>query len=1135
MEEKNEQEVVLEIKDKSLIVSASAGSGKTSTMIRKIFNTIYENKVDISNLLVLTYTNAAAAEMKSRLNEFLLNKIVESDDRDFLQKQINKLSVADISTFHSFYEKLIKANYYLLNINPSFVIADDSESKILKENAFGLAINQIKQDENKYLKLFSAFNKKRNESALLGRVLKLQDFLSAEIDDEKWLNEISLSMINNLNLPKKILNDYYNQNINYAIKNFNKMLETATLRNQDKIALHCNACLSELDSLLSLNIEQKQDKISNFTFPRFTKSIDDDLELVENLKAAKKIFTRFIKNVKDEKIDIFTENEENLSHVKEKYEIFIEFYRIYLQCLNELKNKNSVYDFSDIEKMALKLLQLPQVESAVKEQYKYVFVDEFQDVNTLQNEILKHLCNKNNVFIVGDPKQSIYAFRQSDVSIFTDTVKNFRENEFAEDKNLKNNYRSNEKILEFCNTIFSNIMTDKTAGLDYLNTSKFQPYAKIPTEFAPVNILLCNKLGETTERNLEIYKVFNAPTKRISYSEEAIMIFDEICKLLGKQIYDDKLKTFRKVKYSDITILVRSRGNLSDSLASIFEDNGVPYMLNAEKDLKKSKLVLALVSALTIATDYYSCIDYMAFLNRFCALSFDEMSKIKLATDETDLKMACFKYLADFKESQISKKLELGETLIENFKIKIEIDGAYKALNWLVNNSKFSDFVDEIDNFEEEQQMMKSFLNFVETSKYNNNLILLLNLINENSALKVEQNMSSGLDKINITTIHASKGLEYNIVFLAGLGKSLFKNMPNSSDIKINKNLGIALKINEDENISLFEKAIKIKEKSLELAESLRLLYVGMTRAKNHLFLTAQGDFEDVIKVDEDNLTFVDDNYMTYILGSLSEEQVNAVNANRDVLEEGFNIRFVREWGVNVINNELPLTEIQKENIVENIEKLSQYDFTSELSRLAQKTSVSEIIKDENEYESLNIIPNTLQITEHLQGVQSGVEIGNAFHEIMERAIFGIDINSLKGICQEVYENYLANGVKLENDFVELSSGLCLKALKEINQVVGNSQIYKEKKFMINASPMEVLNSGSTEKVLIQGIIDFFALGEKVTLIDYKYSFINNDEKLKEKYKNQLKIYCFALEKYLNRKVDAIYLLNLRNGHLIEL
>ena len=213
MEEKNEQDVVLEIKDRSLIVSASAGSGKTSTMIRKIFNTIFDNKVDISNLLVLTYTNAAAAEMKSRLNEFLLNKIAESDDREFLQKQVNKLSIADISTFHSFYEKLIKANYYLLNINPSFVIADDSESKILKENAFSLAINQFKVDVEKYLKLFSAFNKKRNETALFNRILKLQDFLSAEIDDEKWLDEISLSMINNLNLPKEILNDYYNQNI----------------------------------------------------------------------------------------------------------------------------------------------------------------------------------------------------------------------------------------------------------------------------------------------------------------------------------------------------------------------------------------------------------------------------------------------------------------------------------------------------------------------------------------------------------------------------------------------------------------------------------------------------------------------------------------------------------------------------------------------------------------------------------------------------------------------------------------------------------------------------------------------------------------------------------------------------------
>ena len=209
----------------------------------------------------------------------------------------------------------------MLNINPSFVIADDSESKILKENAFSLAINQFKADEEKYLKLFSAFNKKRNETALFNRILKLQDFLSAEIDDEKWLDEISLSMINNLNLPKEILNDYYNQNISYAIENFDAILETATLRSQDKIAAHCNACLSELNSVLSSDILQKQQRLIDFSFQRFVKGKDDDPELVENLKSIKKIFSKFVKNVKEENINMFAENGENLAKIKEKYQI----------------------------------------------------------------------------------------------------------------------------------------------------------------------------------------------------------------------------------------------------------------------------------------------------------------------------------------------------------------------------------------------------------------------------------------------------------------------------------------------------------------------------------------------------------------------------------------------------------------------------------------------------------------------------------------------------------------------------------------------------------------------------------------------------------------------------------------------
>lgn len=1133
MENKNEQEYVLESKDKSLIISASAGSGKTSTMIRKIFKTIYDNKVDISNLLVLTYTNSAAAEMKARLNEYLLSKCAESDDKLFLQNQINQLSIADISTFHSFYEKLIKSYYYLLDISPSFVIADENEMQLLKMQAFRQATINFKQDEQKYLNLFSAFNKKKSEHAIFEKIKKLQEFLTAETDEMFWLDNIALSMINDPKISTDILEDFCNEQILFAIKNLEVLLNASVSKEQDRIPAHINACLSDLNSLLSCDMKMKQSCLQNFAFSRFVATKNDDKEIIEKLKSIKSNFTKFVKeNFKDANIQLFDKNDSELLEIKEKYKLFVDFYKLYKNELDTIKLVNSIYDFSDIEKMALKLLSLPQVENEVKNKYKFVFVDEFQDVNNIQNEILKHLVRQNNVFIVGDPKQSIYAFRQSDVSIFLNKSKEFRQSEYAEEFNLKNNYRSNNKILEFCNTIFKNIITEKTAGLNYKETSMFHPFADIPTKFAPVNILLSRQVKKEKEKTkLNLYKVFDAKTKQLTYNNEAYMIFKKICELLDGEIYDDKIKTFRKIKYSDITILVRSRGNLSNSLAKIFEDYNVPYVLNAEKDLKKSKLVLALICALNLISNYYDDIDLATFLNRFCGLSFQDLSEIRLKFPQLKFKDACKEYFNLFDaQGSIINGIKLLYTLLERAKKICDVEGVFKSLNWLIKNSKFLNFVDELDGNEEEQQMMQSFLTFIETNKYNNNLILLLNLINENDTLKVEQNLNGGLDRINITTIHASKGLEYNIVFLAELGKSIFKNS-HSSDIKINKNLGIALRINEADDVSIFEKAIKIKERELELAESLRLLYVGMTRAKNHLFLTAQGKFEEINFVDENNINFVESNYMQYILGSLENKNVLS-----DFENEDFCLKYFDEENVesDVNKNELKINN--SDILLQNIEKIREFDFKNQLSGYAQKTSVSKILSDENEQSCVTYLPNSLELDEHLQGVQMGTEIGIAYHEIMERANINIDKKDLKFICEDVYKKYLEKAVEFEENFVENSTNLTFNALQNIKKIVGqNVKIYKEKKFMINASPYEIFGEGVKQKVLIQGIIDFFAIGEKVILIDYKYSLIKDDIKLKQKYESQLKIYAFALSKFLNKNIDEIYILNLKNGHIINL
>lgn len=1139
MEEKkqiHEQDRVLAVKNKSVIVSASAGSGKTHTMINKIYKTLVEENVDVSSLLVLTYTDAAATEMKLRLNGLLTEKLTEGKNVQFLQNQLSKISVADISTFHSFYEKLIKSNYYYLNINPAFSILENAEIEILKEKAFKNAMQKIKSNEEKFLKLFVSYSKKRNERGLKKRIYNLFNFLSAQHNEEDWLDKTALKLVENPDLAKQIINDFYSENIDRAILEFEAILKKSVEVGQAKIADHSNRALSKLNALSKCSISERQRIFLNeFTFDRFMQSKDIDLELFAEFKRVKEDFGRFVKNVKEENLDV-----ENIETDKTKlnYELFLEFYKSFIDELNKLKVEMSAYDFSDLEKMALKLLQNERVRQKVKEQYRYIFVDEFQDVNNLQNAILNLIAKCDNAFIVGDPKQSIYAFRQSDVELFSNKQKEFDFSERAENLSLKNNYRSNKKILEFCNGIFSKIITEKTTGLNYKETSMFQPEADIPTAFQPVNFLLCQKPEREEREEVEKrYSVFEAGKVKAGYSLEVLAIYNQIKSLVGKEIYDKSLKTFRKVRYGDIAILVRKRGSITNGLAQIFDASGIPYLLNAEKDLKKSKLVVAFIPALRFASGYYSEIDLATILNKFFAVSYQELANIRQKYFDKTLSEAV-EECAGF-DDKISAKLKKFKSVMEEFKFQISVVGIYLGMNFLIQNSNFEEFRKGVKGFDEETQRLNAFFKFVKDSKFDNNLILLLNLIDQNETLNTPQTSYSGLDRVNITTIHSSKGLEYPIVILAGLNSDLGSNKVEEADIKIHKNLGIALKSNEEEK-TIFEKAIKIVEKKEALAENLRLLYVGMTRAENHLFITAEADFSKITKVDENSIYFVPARYINYILGALDNSAFMAVKQGLNYICEEYSVKVLSESDLNEgleVVEAVELSNQEKQEVLNNIFALKEKEYLNGEARfVSQKTSVSELLDEGASFESVSAEPNNFELTEHLSGVKSSVDMGTAIHEIMERADLQISFEDLGMICKDVFEKYVELGIELPENFAIEAQKVCYGAIEKVNKLISkNSTICREKKFMLYASPKEIIGQGTNERVLIQGIVDFFAIGEKVVLIDYKYSNIKSEEKLKNKYKNQLKIYGYALEKFLNKKVDESYLLNLKSGQIIKL
>ncbi|MDD4110355.1 MAG: UvrD-helicase domain-containing protein, partial [Clostridia bacterium] len=1114
-----EQEKVLKVFDKNAIISASAGSGKTSVLISKISNYIEEHNIDISNILALTYTNAAAGEMKDRLNSSLIDYIekLETGDEKLenLIQQIDKISTADISTFHSFYQRIIKKYFYILEINPSFEILSNDDSLVLKEEAFKEAINNLKEkDFEKYLKITDILGKKRKDNAIRERIFKLENFLSSQLDKEVWLDKTAKFLYEDKDQTYTIIKNEIVQNIDYVLREFDRLLQKSVDFGEDKLSAYINDCCLRLNSLKKVDNKELFNQINGFCFATLRSNGIDNIELFEEVKETREKFSDFLKGYKNE----FGESsiiEASFQTCKQNIQIIIDLYKNYIEILNKNKKDLNKYDFSDLEDFCFSLLQNEKVKEELKSQYKLIFVDEFQDTNPVQYEIIKRISNGNNVFIVGDPKQSIYAFRQTDVDIFNSVYGEYTSST-AEALSLKSNFRSNSNILNFVNSVFDTLMTKSLSGVDYKNQSRFEAKSANSCENNAVTISLIKKKGkkEIAEVN-GIYSLFDDVSEQENISGEAELIAQQISGVIKEKIYDDKVKSNREVEYQDITILMRNRSSLLNELMRVFNKYNIPYFVNDKLDLLSSKDVSLLVSLLKLCRNFKDDISLIQVLaSNFINLSYDELAEIRKANrEEKYFYNACNDYLN--KGDKISIKLNEFYKLIEEVKYNMNFRGIAFALNSIVLKNEVLQRLTLKEDGEIRSEIVQQFICYIEQSNFNFNLINLLDFIDNSKEIRVSSIIKSDSNAVNITTIHGSKGLEYPIVFLCDTGRDLNKIKPEVSDLKISKKLGIAIK-NYDENErkiypSIFEMAIKNESNKKDLAENLRLLYVALTRAKNKLFISGEihEDFKiSCIKNDLDLLNTKPQTFLNLILGSLDKEDINKLNNKVNVNKE-YLINYIDEIQIKEIaqsKNAEIATRIEK--LKEYLEEKYQYFHLNSLN-LAQKTSVTQVALDTYGQENLTDEPEFFAVDEYLKG-NTTAEKGTLIHSILEKVNF--DLNG-EGLYQNIRENIKSCDL-FEEDYL---FKLIVKNVENIKRFIPDgSKIYKEKQFLLNASINEVLGVESKEKILIQGKIDLICLGEKNIMMDYKYTSIKDENVLLNKYKNQLKAYQYAVEKCLS-------------------
>ena len=1122
----DEQKQILDDFNQSSIVSAGAGSGKTMIMIELILKCL-KFGIRIENVLALTYTNLAAGEMKQRLMSKLMDFSIENKRIDVLE-QIDYLPQADISTFHSFYEKIVKKYFYVINVSPSFEIISDQQLLAIKEIAFNKAVEKLKQDSvEKYLDLLDVMGKRRSNKSIKEKVFKLDNFLSSQFDKNKFLREDCFSLYKNFD---ETLSSFFSEAYSYCFKTqktLENLLLQAKIFGEECLCEHINECLSLLENFVGQDFLEGYNSLShNFKFPVLKESKKlPKTETFEKVKIAKQIFGDYLKIFRRKNFGDFQDIKNSFASCEKNICSIIQVYQDYKAFLGFEKQKLNMFDFSDLEEFCYQILQNETVRNEVKAKYKKIYVDEFQDINPIQNAIL-NLISNNNVFYVGDPKQSIYAFRQADVDIIVNTLKNFEKNDQKKVHKLTYNFRSNPEILKFVNLVFKKLMTEELSQIDYEKDGKFNveneivANSKISCNSPSVKIIGCIEADEEKVLPQEVYEIKNAVKTFGPVSKEAQEICNQISNLITEKI-TDKDGNEREIQFKDIAILVRKRSEIISSLTKAFKVANIPFDVSDEIDLLSSKENQLVINLIKLSLNKNNDLSFAPVIaSKLFSFSYNELAQIS-QTDGKFFYEKCWNYIGKNKD-EISEKLSDFYSSLDYFRFLISTEGISRAVLKFFEFRNFIESILKSENGFNKLNILKQFLSHIKEADFDFDLLGLVQYLSKIEQIKVPSIKSANENCVKITTIHSSKGLEFPIVILADCGRDLFANRREGTDFKIDKNLGIAIKNydNTKRKIydSIFEEIISMTQKRKEIAENLRLLYVGLTRAQNKLIITGKisGEtvFDGIDQIDgKTDLITIKQNYMNLLLGALVGENNSfyEILLAKDVNKK--NIVFPEKFEINKLKN---------------VEKFLNYSYPNlERTSFSSKTSVSLIAFDGGGYENVVDTPQSYENFNHLSF--NALEEGNVVHEIMEKVDFNsnsLELDILK-LIKEINSPFFKKDELLK---------IIKKNVNLIKEIVPKNNVnYKEKEFIIYDSPFNIFAHGRKEKILIQGKIDFFSVGEKNILIDYKYTSIKSESKLVEKYLGQLKAYKFAIEQATNIIVGEVYLLSLKQGKLIPI
>lgn len=1168
-----EQQQVIDLRNCNILVSAAAGSGKTAVLVERIIQrlTKEEPRLDVDQLLIVTFTEAAASEMKERIQVAIEKALEEQPDNVHLQRQATLIHQAQITTIHTFCLSVIREYFHTIDLDPGFRVAEPGELELFKRDVLENVLETAYENATpEFVEFVESFAFGKNDRILETLILQLHEFAESYPNPSKWLDSCiqqykiatpeeleQRSFVQEIVAEMTGIFEDMRQQIAYAIE---------ICESEEGPFAYIDALQEDLSILEALTELKQFDAIGELirkvqwkALGRHRKTDIVSLEKTQQVRTIRDEMKNAIKMVQEQYcleplVVVHQEMQQAGEHVK----VLVDLVQMFSKAFTEEKRKKNIIDFEDMEHYALAILTEEKdgqlIPSEVAERYQNhfaeVMIDEYQDSNFLQEAIMTSVSKvsqgRYNMFMVGDVKQSIYSFRLARPELFMEKFHTYSMEEGERRRiDLHKNFRSRKEVLESANFVFEQIMTPSLGGILYDDKASLYVgtnYEKLPDKETELLILDMPK-SRSADR----------------MEEEAILIANRIQKLKDSHMVLDKhTGTYRKVCYSDIVILTRSPKGWNEMLSRVLNTAGIPTYTGSEEGYFQTMEIQLMMNYLKILDNPRQDIPFASVLTSvFVGLNTEELAQIQTNQRGICLYESVLNYLEQGTNTILKEKLEIFLRQYKHFREQVPYTAIHVLLCQLLEESGFGDYAAALPAGQQRaanlEMLVEKAIAFEGTSyKGLFNFVRYIEQLEKYEVDYGEANIiDEQMDAVTLMSIHKSKGLEFPIVFVAGLGKE-FNTQDLRKTMQFHSELGIGIDCIDSQmrtkTPTLLKKVISQKNKKESMAEELRVLYVAMTRAKEKLILTAgvsnlEKRFQTLQALkghDEKQLPYYNliraKDFLDWILSSVCRTPEEELPIKVQIVDpitlvqkevEKVQTQFLTQH----ILEQWDTEQTYHSEIKAQIEAQFCYEYPCQWGQsMKQKLSVSELKKrifaEEDgeelfrEEEAIPLLPKFLQDGSELTGASKGT----AYHKFLEVLDFAkeYDADSLKtAITESQNKGFLTDEMAACIRVKDILAFLRSDIGKRMQKAKQKGTLLSEQPFVLGVEARNIYKeSESNELILVQGIIDvYFEEAGELVVLDYKTDRVQCGEELIQRYHAQLEYYVEALQRLTGKRV----------------